>query len=266
VGVLFLVLESCFADVATVPTVLGQLTAHPQLSNFTQLVLAAGDVASTLNDPTTLVTLFAPTNAAMDKLTVAEWQRLQADKHNGCLHHTAYGDILTTALKPTQNLETLAGDIVVVTRDLSTSVVHIETALVTTKDTIASNGVLDIIDTVLLPSTPTPAPAKPTPAPAPPTPGTPTPPPPPLTYHCPSGSHACVPCEQTSLHCGGHQGIKDQAECDRIFHQKKFYPKGCPSKDVKTYACYSGGMANWTCVPDSTSRATSAQCNEVCAP
>jgi hypothetical protein len=81
---------------------------------------------------TALVTLFAPTNAAMDKLTGAEWLRLQADKHNGCLHHTVDGDILTTALKPTQALETLAGDTVVVTRDLSTSVVHIAAALVAT--------------------------------------------------------------------------------------------------------------------------------------
>jgi hypothetical protein len=102
---------------------------------------------------------------------------LQADKHNGCLHHVLYGDILTTALKQTQTLETLSGDRVVITRDLSSSVVHIANALVTTKDTIASNGVLGIIDTVLLPSTPTPALARPTPAPAPPTPGTSTPPP-----------------------------------------------------------------------------------------
>ena len=80
---LFLFLGDCRADGAPVPTVLGQLMAHPQLSNFTQLVLSAGDVAATLNDPTTLVTLFAPTNAAMDKLTRAEWQRLQANKHNG---------------------------------------------------------------------------------------------------------------------------------------------------------------------------------------
>jgi hypothetical protein len=112
----------------------------------------------------------------MDELTEAEWQRLQADKHNGCLHHTLYGDILTTVLKPTQQLETLSGDLVVITRNLNTSVVHIAAALVTTKDIIASNGVLDIINTVLLPGGPTPAPGTPTPAPSSPTPGSPTPP------------------------------------------------------------------------------------------
>jgi hypothetical protein len=35
---------------------------------------------------------------------------------------------------------------------------------------------------------------------------------------------------------------------------------------AQTYACYNGGKANWKCVPDSTSTATSAQCHEVCAP
>jgi predicted outer membrane repeat protein len=35
---------------------------------------------------------------------------------------------------------------------------------------------------------------------------------------------------------------------------------------AQTYACYNGGKSNWKCVPDSTSPATSAQCDEVCAP
>jgi predicted outer membrane repeat protein len=43
-----------------------------------------------------------------------------------------------------------------------------------------------------------------------------------------------------------------------------------PPKSLKctaqTYACYNGGKANWKCVPDSTSKATPAQCHEVCAP
>ena len=35
---------------------------------------------------------------------------------------------------------------------------------------------------------------------------------------------------------------------------------------AQTHACYNGGKANWKCVPDSTSPATPAQCDEVCAP
>jgi predicted outer membrane repeat protein len=43
-----------------------------------------------------------------------------------------------------------------------------------------------------------------------------------------------------------------------------------PPKELKctaqTYACYNGGKANWKCVPDLTSKATLAQCHEICAP
>jgi predicted outer membrane repeat protein len=39
-----------------------------------------------------------------------------------------------------------------------------------------------------------------------------------------------------------------------------------PACTAQTFACYNGGKANWKCVPDSTSPATPAQCDEVCAP
>jgi uncharacterized surface protein with fasciclin (FAS1) repeats len=233
---LFLFLGGCRADDAPAPTVLSQLIAHPQLSNFSQLVLSAGDVAATLNDPTTLVTLFAPTNAAIDKLTGAEWQRLQADKHNGCLHHTLFGDILTTVLKPTQKLETLSGDLVLITRNLSTSVVHIAAALVTTKDIIASNGVLDIIDKVLLPGGPTPAPVTPTPAPVSPTPGSPTPPPPaPPTPGSPTPAPPSV--------CTGKSADLAAVECTawQDLHDATKGPKWSGCSDARSDPCSCSG-------------------------
>jgi hypothetical protein len=95
------------------------------------------------------------------------------------LHHAVYGDILTTTLKPTQEVETLKGDEIVITRGKTAAgveQVHAETSLVTTADIIASNGVVDIVDHVLLPSAgPTPAPPGPTPKPKIPTPNAPTP-------------------------------------------------------------------------------------------
>jgi hypothetical protein len=36
-------------------------------------------------------------------------------------------------------------------------------------------------------------------------------------YYCPSGAHACVPCDYT-----GCVGVKDQAQCNLVF------PNGCP--------------------------------------
>jgi uncharacterized surface protein with fasciclin (FAS1) repeats len=178
VVVLCILLSGCSAtdSAPSVKTVLQQLQANPLLSNFSQLVNAAGDIAAKLNDPTSLVTLFAPTNNAFAALTSEQLNKLYANKSNACLHHALFGDILTTALKPTQVLETLAGDSLVIKRDLSTSKVHIADALVTTTDIIASNGVMDIINKVLLQGGPTPAPGTPTPGPASPTPGSPTPP------------------------------------------------------------------------------------------
>jgi uncharacterized surface protein with fasciclin (FAS1) repeats len=101
VVLLCLLLSGCKADNAPASSVLKQLQAHPLLPNSSQLVSEAGDVAATLNDPTSLVTLFAPTNAAFAELTSAQLKRLQADKHEGSLHHVLFGDILSTALKPT---------------------------------------------------------------------------------------------------------------------------------------------------------------------
>jgi hypothetical protein len=39
-----------------------------------------------------------------------------------------------------------------------------------------------------------------------------------------------------------------------------------PTCTAQTYSCYNGGKANWKCVPDNSSQATPAQCDEVCAP
>jgi hypothetical protein len=64
---LVLFLGGCGADGAPAPTVLGQLIAQPQRSltppssSSLPVTASAGD-AATLNDPTTLATLFAPTN------------------------------------------------------------------------------------------------------------------------------------------------------------------------------------------------------------
>jgi hypothetical protein len=153
----------------TPPTVLEKLRANANLTNFSQLVNAA-NLPSIFDDPNTLVTLFAPTNDAFAKLNSSTWKRIQADKRQACLQHAAFGDILTTALKPTQDIETLAGDTVTITRVAAS--IHFGPALVTTPDIIASNGVMDIIDAVLLP---TPSPPAPSPGPAHPTPKLPTP-------------------------------------------------------------------------------------------
>jgi uncharacterized surface protein with fasciclin (FAS1) repeats len=252
-------------------TVLGQLRSHPQLSNFSHLVLSAGDVSATLNDSATLITLFAPTNAAFAKLTADEWNRLQSDKHSACLHHALFGDILSTALKPTQVLQTLSGDTVVVTRNTSTSKgeVHISAALVTALDIIATNGVLDVIDTVLLPGGPTPAPGTPTPAPASPTPPLhPTPPPPvptppvppapasptPVPPPTPQASYDCIGDYKCVVDAQGQGKYKTLAACK----SKCRAPTPPPPTPAQTFKCIQS-----KCIPSPGGFNKSA-CDQIC--
>ena len=111
--------------------VLQQLAAQATLSNFTELINTAG-IAAKFTDLTSLVTVFAPTNAAVAKLTSAQLKVFNT--HKGLLHHAVYGNILTTSLKPTQDVETLNGDKIVITRGKTAAGVehvHVATALVT---------------------------------------------------------------------------------------------------------------------------------------
>jgi uncharacterized surface protein with fasciclin (FAS1) repeats len=99
---------------STPPTVLEKLRANADLTK--QIVVNAANLPSVFDDPSTLVTLFAPTNRAFAKLNSSEWKRLQVDKRQACLNHAAFGEILTTALRPTQDIQTLAGNAVTATR------------------------------------------------------------------------------------------------------------------------------------------------------
>ena len=78
------------------PSLLQLLHAHPQLSNFSAIVAAAG-VANKFDDPTSLLTLFAPTDAAFINITGAQLSQLKTTDDS--LHHACFGDILTTALR-----------------------------------------------------------------------------------------------------------------------------------------------------------------------
>jgi hypothetical protein len=105
------------------------------------------------------------------------------------LYHCAFGEILSTALKPTQSIQTLDGLTIAITRSPSNAI-HIGKALVVHADLVTGNGVMDIIDTVLLPSV-QPTPHGPTPSPAQPTPSAPTPGG--QSYYCQIPQYKCAP-------------------------------------------------------------------------
>jgi uncharacterized surface protein with fasciclin (FAS1) repeats len=137
-----------------------------------------------------LTTVFAPTGAAFKKLPAATRQELWKPgsklRDIFILGQMVFGDILSSALKPSQDLETPGGSKVHVTRTGTSAGEVIKVEMVTVeatvmrKDLIAANGVADTNDTCLAPDD------EPTPAPAPPSPAPPMPPAPapPTTYKC----------------------------------------------------------------------------------
>jgi len=100
-------------------------------------------------------TVFAPTNAAFEKLLAslgitAEDLLNHPQLKEVLLYHVVSGKVLSTDLSNGMTAPTLSGENIKV--DLSSGV-KINSSSVTTADVMATNGVIHIIDSVLVPST-----------------------------------------------------------------------------------------------------------------
>merc|ERR1712032_1399017 len=130
-------------------------------SDLSTLVTAlkAGDLVAALQGKGPF-TVFAPSNAAFAKLPKATLESLLEPKNKGKLvgiltYHVVSGAaVYSKDLKPTQNVKTLQGDNVLVTSS-SAGVLINRNSKVIAADIAATNGVVHIIDTVLMPPTPT---------------------------------------------------------------------------------------------------------------
>merc|ERR1719326_2734961 len=130
-------------------------------SDLSTLVTAlkAGDLVAALQGKGPF-TVFAPSNAAFAKLPKATLESLlepkNKDKLVGILkYHVVSGAaVFSKDLKPTQNVKTLQGADVLV-RSSSAGVTINRNSKVIAADIAATNGVVHIIDTVLMPPTPT---------------------------------------------------------------------------------------------------------------
>jgi transforming growth factor-beta-induced protein len=113
-------------------------------STLTGAVTSAG-LADTLSKADANLTVFAPTNAAFAKLSaVPSGDALK----NVLLYHVVSGKVLSTDLKAGAVPTLLTGKSVSV--DLSNGV-KINTATVTAADIVTTNGVIHVIDSVLIP-------------------------------------------------------------------------------------------------------------------
>lgn len=128
------------------PNLVEAATLAGEFSTLIGAITSAG-LAETLAKPDANLTIFAPNNAAFGKLSaVPSGDALK----NVLLYHAVSGKVLSTDLKAGPVPTLLSGKNVSV--DLSSGV-RVNTSTVIAADVVATNGVIHVIDTVLIPPT-----------------------------------------------------------------------------------------------------------------
>jgi len=147
------IVGTCYADLSEkdIPDV------AIENGSFTTLVaaLSATDLVGAISSPAGPFTVFAPTDDAFDALPNGLVSCLLEERNlpilsDILLYHVVSGEALSTDLSNNQQLSTLL-DGVKVTVDLSRNGVMINDSNVITADVLSSNGVIHIIDQVLVP-------------------------------------------------------------------------------------------------------------------
>ena len=123
--------------------------------SFTTLAkaLAAADLVNTLKGPGPF-TVFAPTDAAFAKLPAGALDNLLKPENKAKLrrvltYHVVPGKVMAADVLEVKSAKAISGDTVPISVNGST--VTVDQARVVKTDIAASNGVIHVIDTVLLP-------------------------------------------------------------------------------------------------------------------
>jgi len=135
--------------------------SDPNLSTLVDLIVTAG-LVNALSGPGPF-TVLAPTNQAFDRLPPGTIATLKRSDHKNVLtyileYHVANGAVRSSDLRQGQQIPMLDGENVTVTTATSTRVIFNDNANVVQANIVATNGIIHIIDNVLLPKNP-PAPA-----------------------------------------------------------------------------------------------------------
>ena len=139
------------ATAATEENVVAVAQQTPDLSTLVKAVSAAG-LVETLEEPGPY-TVFAPTNKAFEALggtldTLLEPQN-KAELAEVLTYHVVPGELTSSELSDGQKLKTVQGDTLEVR--IAGGEVTVNGAKVVTPDVEASNGVVHVIDEVLIP-------------------------------------------------------------------------------------------------------------------
>ena len=157
-----------FASILCVITLIGFISGcveEPKVKNiletakantdFTNLVnaLVAADLDETLANEQELYTVFAPTDAAFAELD-EEYLTNLVDNDTTTLskiltYHVLSGKVMSTDLSDDMRVETVQGKYITI--NIEGENVYVEDAMVTSTDIECSNGVIHIIDTVVVP-------------------------------------------------------------------------------------------------------------------
>jgi uncharacterized surface protein with fasciclin (FAS1) repeats len=135
---------------ASKKTIAALAASTPQLSTLLALVKQAG-LADELSGKTQL-TVFAPTNAAFKKVPKATLDALAKDPaalKRVLLYHVVAGKVTAAKVVKLRSAKTLAGPTVKIR--VTGKTVRINSAKVAKADVMASNGVVHLIDRVLIP-------------------------------------------------------------------------------------------------------------------
>jgi uncharacterized surface protein with fasciclin (FAS1) repeats len=126
------------------------IRSSPDLSTFSRAIDAAG-LTDTLRGPGPY-TVWAPTNAGFDKLPPGQLDALlqnPAQLRQLLLYHIGQGPITAAQIIQAPTARTLQGQSIRV--NVSGNSVHLNDATVTQPDVVASNGIIHVIDSVLIP-------------------------------------------------------------------------------------------------------------------
>jgi len=132
-------------------TIVDLAASNPDFSTLVSAVQAAG-LVDTLKGAGPF-TVFAPTNAAFAKIPAADLAAILADKEkltSILTYHVIPGEVLSTDLKKKQKVETVEGSKVLIKVSKKKGAT-IDGAKIVQTDLQGSNGVIHVIDTVILP-------------------------------------------------------------------------------------------------------------------